>query len=100
MAIRSSVPASVSIRMGCCARAVKAKHKGRISRNARMGRYRIADGRWQKTAGRRDSGVNVGRLLNAPHTNFLLALARLRDLVGGLHSHQRVHLHAESLLDA
>jgi hypothetical protein len=31
--------------------------------------------------------------------NFLLSLARLRNVVGGLHPHQRVHLHPECFLD-
>ena len=45
-------------------------------------------------------GVKLGWRVNTPHTDFLFAFARLRDVVGGLHSHQRVHLHAKSFLDA
>jgi hypothetical protein len=36
----------------------------------------------------------------SPHMDFLLALARLGDVVGGLHMHERIHLHPEGLLDA
>ena len=32
--------------------------------------------------------------------DLLLALAGLGDVVGGLHAHERIHLHPESLLDA
>jgi hypothetical protein len=44
--------------------------------------------------------MDLGRRVNAPHMNFLLALADARDVVSGLHSHERVHLYAEGLLDA
>jgi hypothetical protein len=32
--------------------------------------------------------------------NFFLTLPGAGDIVGGLHTHKRVYLHAESLLDA
>ena len=47
-----------------------------------------------------DRAGDVRCTVNAPHTDFLFALAGLRDVVGGLHPHQRVHLHAKSFLDA
>ncbi len=34
------------------------------------------------------------------HPDLLLALAGLDDVVGGLHSHESVHLHPKSLFDA
>ena len=40
------------------------------------------------------------RALNPLHVNLLPALAGLGNLVGGLHPHERVHLHSEGLLDA
>ena len=36
---------------------------------------------------------------NARHTDLFLALARLGNVVGRLHTHQRVHLHSKSFLD-
>jgi hypothetical protein len=44
--------------------------------------------------------VRAGGSVNAPDMNLLLTLAGACDLVGALHPHERVHLHAESLLDA
>ena len=38
--------------------------------------------------------------MEATDANFLFAFARLRDVVGCLHPHERVHLHSKSLLDA
>ena len=35
-----------------------------------------------------------------PYMNFRLVLAGAGNVVGQLHSHQRIHFHAESLLDA
>ena len=40
------------------------------------------------------------RALNPLHPNQLFPLPRLRNLISGLHPHQRVHLHSERLLDA
>lgn len=45
------------------------------------------------------SGVRVV-YPDTAHMNFLLVLAGARDVVRRLHPHERVHLHAESLLDA
>src|SRR6266849_2958508 len=44
--------------------------------------------------------VNVGCAGNAPDADFLFPLPGLGDVVGRLHPHERVHLHAESLFDA
>ena len=44
--------------------------------------------------------ANLGGGVKAPHVDFPLAFARLRDVVVGLHPHERVHLHGESFLDA
>jgi hypothetical protein len=44
--------------------------------------------------------MNVDGTMNATNMDFLLASTRLCDVVGGLHSHERIHLHAEGLLDA
>ena len=44
--------------------------------------------------------MNVRWLVNPPNMDLLLAFARLSDVVGGLHSHERVHLHSERFLDA
>jgi hypothetical protein len=41
--------------------------------------------------------MDIGGSLKAPDTDFLLALPGLRDMVSGLHPHNRVHLDAESL---
>jgi hypothetical protein len=41
----------------------------------------------------------MGCTVNAAHLDFLLTLASVGDVVGRLHPHERVHLHAESLLD-
>ena len=49
---------------------------------------------------RHPSCVNVRWLVNPPNMDLLLAFARLSDVVGGLHSHERVHLHSERFLDA
>jgi len=37
---------------------------------------------------------------NTPHMDLLLALAGLGDVVGGLHPHERVHLHSKGFLNA
>ena len=44
---------------------------------------------------RRGSGGNFGERMNAPDMDLVLALAGLGDVVGGLHSQQRVHLHSK-----
>ena len=49
---------------------------------------------------RRGSGGNVGKLMNAPDMDLVLALAGLRDVVGGLHSQERVHLHSKGFFNA
>src|SRR5207237_95134 len=41
------------------------------------------------------SGVHVGGLHNSTHTDLPLAEASAGDVVGGLHSHERVHFHAK-----
>jgi hypothetical protein len=41
--------------------------------------------------------MDIGGTTETPDMNFLLTLAGLRDIVGGLHRYQRVHLHAERL---
>jgi hypothetical protein len=46
------------------------------------------------------SRVNVGCLVNPPHVALRLAFAGLSNVVSGLHSHERVHLHSKSFLDA
>lgn len=46
------------------------------------------------------SRVSMGRSLDTPDMNFFLTLPGAVDVVGGLHAHERVHLYAESLLDA
>ena len=45
------------------------------------------------------SGVRGIRLI-ASNADLAGILARLRDIVGSLHAHQRVHVHTERLLDA
>ena len=44
--------------------------------------------------------MNVGCALNAPDADLFFPLPGLGDVVGGLHPHERVHLHAESLFEA
>jgi hypothetical protein len=44
--------------------------------------------------------VNFGRPAKASDADFFLAAARPRNLESRLHPHERVHLHAESLLYA
>ncbi len=46
------------------------------------------------------SRVNGGYLVNPPHMDLLLTLAGLGDVVGGLHPHERVHLHSKGFLNA
>jgi hypothetical protein len=41
-----------------------------------------------------------GYLVNPPHMDLLLPLSGSGDVVGGLHSHERVHLHSKGFLDA
>ena len=36
---------------------------------------------------------------NARYTNLILVLARLGNIVRGLHPHQRIHLHSKGFLD-
>lgn len=48
----------------------------------------------------RPSSVNVGKGANPPSVDFLLALARLGDIVRRLHPHERVHLYTECFFDA
>ena len=60
--------------------------------------------RWLHTGpvAKRTAGLwaNLGRGVEPRHVDFPLALAGLRDVVGGLHPHERVHLHAERFLDS
>jgi hypothetical protein len=44
--------------------------------------------------------VNGDNLVNPPHVDLLLTLAGSGDVVGGLHPHERVHLHAKGFLNA
>ncbi len=44
--------------------------------------------------------MHLGKLVNAEGADFLLALRGPGNIVGGLHSHKRVHLHAKSLFNA
>jgi hypothetical protein len=46
------------------------------------------------------SGVDVDGLGNPPNTDLALALTSARDVVRGLHPHQRVHSHPECLFNA
>ena len=42
----------------------------------------------------------LGSPVEPPHADLLFTLASLRDIVRGLHPHERVHFDAKSLLDA
>lgn len=42
------------------------------------------------------SRVNGGYLVNPPYMDLLFTLAGLGDVVGGLHPHERVHLHSKA----
>jgi hypothetical protein len=42
----------------------------------------------------------VNWLVNPAHTNLLLTLASLSDVVGCLHAQERVHLHSKGFLNA
>jgi hypothetical protein len=44
--------------------------------------------------------VPVFYLVDMTYMNFLLALAGASNVIGRLHQHEPVHLHAESFLDA
>jgi hypothetical protein len=37
--------------------------------------------------------------VNPPYMNLLFALASLSDVIGSLHTHERVHSHAEGFLN-
>jgi len=37
---------------------------------------------------------------NAPNVDFILALAGPGDVIGSLHTHQRVHIHSKGFLNA
>jgi hypothetical protein len=108
-----SVPDILRFARPLCAWAVLERHSnlqwraaGRASYNLRIVHNRSS---WKPTA-RAGSLIvateslllwmNVGGTVNAPDMNFLLASTRLCDIVGGLHSHEHIHLHAESVLDA
>src|SRR5260370_36768016 len=55
----------------------------------------------ETTTGREVAASDVrGIALIAPDADLACILARLSDVVGTLHAHQRVHLHAQRLLDA
>ena len=41
--------------------------------------------------------MNIGGVLDAPHMNLFLTLARPRDVGGGVQPLERVHLQAKSL---
>jgi hypothetical protein len=41
--------------------------------------------------------MNVGCAGNVPNADLLFPLPGLRNVIGGLHPHERVHLHGESL---
>ena len=45
------------------------------------------------------SRVNVGNGANPLDGDFFFTLARLCDVIGRLHPHQRIHLHAKSFFD-
>src|SRR5271165_6251555 len=47
----------------------------------------------------RGSRLKLGWVVKPLHADLLLAFARLGDVVGGLHPHERVHLYAEGLLN-
>jgi hypothetical protein len=46
------------------------------------------------------SGVDAGQLGNPPHADSPLAQTSSGDVVGGLHSHERVHLHSKRFFNA
>lgn len=46
------------------------------------------------------SRVNGGYLVNPPYMDLVFTLAGLGDVVGGLHPHERVHLHSKGFLNA
>ena len=46
------------------------------------------------------SYLSIGQVGNAPNMDFVLALAGPGDVVGGLHTHERVHLHPKGFLNA
>jgi hypothetical protein len=46
------------------------------------------------------SWMSVRRAVDAAHMNLFLVLARLRDVVGILHTHEGIHLDPECLFDA
>ena len=43
--------------------------------------------------------MNGYDLVDSPNADLVLALAGLRDVVGSLHAHERVHLYAEGLFE-
>jgi hypothetical protein len=47
----------------------------------------------------RSSWLNAGSLTDTSHADFILPPARLRDVVRGLHPHERVHLYAKGFLN-
>jgi hypothetical protein len=88
--------ASVSTRMGCWAAAANAKSKGTNKRDGPMGRYRVTEAAVMEGL----LWVNVGGCAYPPYMYVLVLLTGLGDIVGGLHPHQRIHLHAKGFLNA
>ena len=74
--------------------------KGRRNKRTHFGHGRA--GSFSRASTRFETGlrVNISGAVEPANADFLLALPGLRDIVGGLHPHECVHLHAESLLDA
>jgi hypothetical protein len=44
--------------------------------------------------------LTITKVVNPSHMDLLLPPARLGDVVGSLHPHERVHLHAKGFLNA
>jgi len=72
----------------------------RIRRSLLLVRASTLQPRHKSSLPRRLTLLRGSQKGNARHTDLALALARLRNVVGRLHTHQRVHLHAKSFLDA
>ena len=54
----------------------------------------------KSASGRSAAPSSVDKLIDPPYVNLLLAFAGSRDVVRRLHTHERIHLHAEGLLYA
>ena len=46
------------------------------------------------------NSLGGGQLGKASNADLLFAFAGLRDVIGGLHAHQRIHLYAKGFFDA